>query len=345
MTVFWITAGALSLGALSFVLVPAWQARQRSGQWSMLSTSVAAALVPLSVGVYLAISTWNGERADPAQLPPITELVAGLEVRLRDNPDDVLGWRLLGQSYITLGRYPEARQALREAWARTPMPDNDLRLALGEAEVMADRRALGGAAGQLFEEVLASEPSDPRALWWGGLAALDTARPDLARERWTRLLALGPPDDVAAILREQLSTLGGDVTEPGGAQDRAHVAQADSPAGLELRLRVALAEDLSAEGLGPGAALFIFARSPQGGPPLAVIRRSASAVPGEFALSDADAMLPGTSLADFEALTLVARLSASGQPTASPGDLFGERVYRPSEDGDVIDLVIDQIAE
>jgi len=343
MTGFWIGASALSLGALSFVLVPVWRARQSSGHWSLLSSMAAGLLVPLTVGVYFGINTWNEQPAEQALLPPVLELVDGLEARLRENPDDVVGWRLLGQSYLSLGRYPDARQALREALRLTPMPDNDLKLALGEAEALTDRQALHGAAGQLFEEVLETEPSNPKALWYGGLAALEAGQSGLARERWTRLLTLGPPDPVAEVLRQQLSLLGAPAADT--PDERVQVAQAESSGGLELQLRVALAEGLSAEGFGPTAALFIFARAPEGGPPLAVIRQAASAVPGEFSLSDADAMLPGRSLADFEALTIVARLSASGQPTATPGDLFGELVYRPADGSGAVDLLIDQVAE
>jgi hypothetical protein len=44
-------------------------------------------------------------------------------------------------------------------------------------------------------------------------------------------------------------------------------------------------------------------------------------------MSDADAMLPGTSLAQGGAVTLIARVSQGGAPTASSGDLFGEVRY------------------
>ena len=346
MIVFWIGAAVLSLGALSFVLLPAWRSRQRSGRWSLLGVSVASLLVPVCVGLYLGINTWNGETADSeGSLPPVAELVAGLEARLTENPDDALGWRLLGQSYMSLGLYPDARQALREAWGRTPDPDNELKLALGEAEALTDRQALHGAAGELFEEVLVTEPSNPKALWYGGLAALGTQRPEVARERWTQLLALGPPAPVAEVLRQQLDSLAGPAAGSDTSDARVQAAEVASPSGLQLQLRVTLAEGMSREAFGSTAALYIFARDPNGGPPLAVIRQGASAVPGEFSLSDANAMLPGRSLADFEALTIVARLSASGQPTASPGDLFGELTYLTAEGSGGVDLVIDQVAQ
>lgn len=342
---FWIGATVLSLCALGFVLVPLWRMHQLVGRWSVLGMTAAGLLIPLTVALYIGINTWNGEIAEQSPIPSMVELVAGLESRLSENPDDVVGWRLLGQSYLTLGRYPDARQALREAWGRTPTPDNDLKLALGEAETLTDRQALYGAAGQLFEEVLATDPSNLKALWYGGLAALETERPRLARERWTALLALGPPGPVADVLRQQIDSLEGAGTYPDTVDESVQVAQVESPTGLELRLRVTLAPGMSLEGLGPAATLFIFARALEGGPPLAVIRQAASAVPGEFVLSDANAMLPGRSLADFEILTIVARLSATGQPIATPGDLYGELLYRPSEGSGVVDLSIDQVEE
>ena len=345
MSGFWIGATALSLCALGFVLVPLWRIRQLDGRWSVLGMTAAGLLIPSTVVLYIGISTWNGEILEQAPLPAMVDLVAGLETRLRVNPDDAAGWRLLGQSYLTLGRYADARQALREAWGRTPAPDNDLKLALGEAEALTDRQALYGAAGQLFEEVLVTDPSNPKALWYGGLAALETERPELAQERWGTLLALGPPGPVADVLRQQLDLLGGSEADVNTVNEPTQIAQVESSSGLVLRLRVTLAAGMSLADFGPAATLFIFARALEGGPPLAVIRQAASTVPGEFVLSDANAMLPGRSLADFEALTLVARLSAIGQPIATPGDLYGELLYRPSEGGGVIDLVIDQVEE
>ena len=75
-----------------------------------------------------------------------------------------------------------------------------------------------------------------------------------------------------------------------------------------------------------------------------MIRRPASALPGEFSLSDADSMIQGRSLAAYPEITVVARLSASGQPTAQPGDWFAEAVVRPS-DAPTVALVIDQVVQ
>jgi len=334
---FWIGAGALALGALGFVLVPLWRQRQRSGHWSGAGLAAAAVILPVTLGVYLSVTTWTGDVEPDLALSDMAETIAGLAQRLSQDPDDVTGWRMLGRSYIVMERYPEARNALREAWARTPVPDTELMLSLAEAEALSDPSSLSGEAGRLFEEVLAIEPGNEKALWYGGLAALQAGQHDVVRQRWSLLLAIGVPEGVAEVLREHLAALGqGTLTEspPGGGI-------ADAAGGFALQLNIRVADDIASAA--PGAALFIFARAPEGGPPLVVIRESAAALPGEFALSDTNAMLPGRSLAEFESLLLVARVSFSGEPTAQPGDLFGELEYRPGEGNGVADLVIDQI--
>jgi cytochrome c-type biogenesis protein CcmH len=73
--------------------------------------------------------------------------------------------------------------------------------------------------------------------------------------------------------------------------------------------------------------LFVIARRGSGGPPLAVQRHPAGAWPRSVRLTDADAMLPGISLASGGPLKLVARISTSGQPVAASGDLVGEVGY------------------
>jgi hypothetical protein len=67
-------------------------------------------------------------------------------------------------------------------------------------------------------------------------------------------------------------------------------------------------------------------------------------VPGEFVLSDANAMIPGRSLGDFQELELVARISTSGQPQEQPGDLYAEQAFHPGEDTSA-ELVIDKVVQ
>ena len=335
---FWLSVAVLCAIAIGVIVWPVWQQQRRNGRWSPVGLALAAAVAPSAVGLYLYVSNWDSEFA--ARASEGDRLVAELAERLERNPEDLDGWRLLANSYMALGRYEQGRAAYQEIWSRTPVPDNELKIAFAESQILTDSGSLTGDAGRLVEEVLAAQPGNPKALWYGGLVALELGLEDAVRSRWTSLLALNPPEQVANVIRTQLAALGG------APQSDAQANNAPTPvaSGPSVKLSVTLGAGRSVAQLGPNAQLFIIARAPEGGPPIAVIRRPASAVPGEFTLSDANAMIQGRSLANYDELTLVTRLSASGQPTEQPGDWVAQTVFRP-EEGGAVALVIDQVVQ
>ncbi len=334
MNAFWLAAAALIATALAFVLVPVLAQRRRTGRWTWAGIAAGVATVPIAVALYLHVTNWDPEVAGRAAEG--MRLVQQLADRLEQNPEDVRGWQLLANSYMALGQYGPARAAYEQAWQRTPAPDDELKVAYAEAMVLTERGALTGEAGRLFEEVLARNPRDAKALWYGGLAAAELGRMEQARERWMRMLELDLPDRIRQIVQMQVASLGS-AAPSGGAPAVA--------GGAELRVRVTLGDAAAAQTFGPNAALFLFARAPGGGPPIAARREAASSVPGEFVLSDANSMLGGgRSLGDFEELTVVARLSQSGEPTAQPGDWEAEARVDPTG-GTIVELVIDRAVQ
>jgi cytochrome c-type biogenesis protein CcmH len=91
--------------------------------------------------------------------------------------------------------------------------------------------------------------------------------------------------------------------------------------------------------------LFVFAREPGNkGPPLAAKRLTSTAIGTQVHLSPADSMLPGRVLVKGQQVSITARVSFSGQPVPSAGDLYGELSYDVGRDG-VRNLVIDRVAE
>jgi cytochrome c-type biogenesis protein CcmH len=334
-TTFWTVSALLCVVAAAILFVPMWLHRRRGGRWSPVGVVASIAIAPLALSLYLYVSDWDPEYAARTSLE--TDLIEQLVQHLESNPNDLEGWRFLAASYMQLGRYEQGRAAYQRLWALTLEPDDELKVAYAESQILTDRASLTGEAGRLIEEVLVTRPGDPKALWYGGLVALDLGRDDAVRARWTSLLALNPPEEVARVVRGQLATLGGAAAE--GA-----LIGTPAVAGPTIKLSLSLGTGRSTAELGPGAQLFILARAPEGGPPVAVIRRPASTVPGEFTLSDADSMIQGRSLANYPEITVVARLSMTGQPTAQSGDWFAEATVRPS-DAATVALVIDQVVQ
>lgn len=331
--VFWLVAGSLCVFALAVLLVPIWRYRARAGAWSPIGLAAAALVVPTALALYFHVSNWDPEYA--AELTRNNAIVDELARRLESTPNDVKGLALLAGSYGSLQRWPEARAVYERLWALTPQPDEELKLAYAEAQLRTDPASVTGEGGRLVEDVLAANPDNPLALYFGGFVAAARGQSDLARARWTRLLAFNPDPEFAANLRARIEELDADE----GAQQASSV-----PVGPEIKVSVTLGEGRNVSTLGPNAQLFIIARAPEGGPPIAVIRQPPTAVPGEFSLSDANSMIAGRSLSAYQEITVIARLSRSGQPTAQPGDWEAQAVVRPNG-GAAVALVIDQVVQ
>jgi cytochrome c-type biogenesis protein CcmH len=105
---------------------------------------------------------------------------------------------------------------------------------------------------------------------------------------------------------------------------------------------VSVADSIALDAFGPNARMFLLARSADMPAPIAVKQIALNQLPGEFTLSDADAMLAGRSLAQYDSVSVVARISGSDTPTEQPGDAFAEAIVDPAA-GQPVQLVIDRI--
>jgi cytochrome c-type biogenesis protein CcmH len=133
------------------------------------------------------------EMSPDEQAAQIETMVARLEARLQDEPDDGEGWMRLGRAKQVLGDLAASRAAYENA-VRV-LPDNvealtSLAQVIGEE---ADEEILPEEALALYERVLTIDPQMAEALWFLGLDASQNDRKDEARAYWQRLLALMPP--------------------------------------------------------------------------------------------------------------------------------------------------------
>lgn len=81
--------------------------------------------------------------APPTATAPTADEIAarirGLEERLERTPDDLAGWKMLGRSYMTQGRYMEAVGAYSRA-AQIDARDPEVAGALKQLETIARNR-------------------------------------------------------------------------------------------------------------------------------------------------------------------------------------------------------------
>lgn len=251
-------------------------------------------------------------------------IVEKLAARMRANPEDPEGWKILARSYAALGRFKEASEAYANATARSP-GDAQLFADYADALAMAQGRSLEGEPEKLIARALAVDPRNVKALALAGTVAFNRKDYAKAVEYWERILAVVPPDSefargARANIAEARSLAGGTLA----AQPPAAAAPA-SPAADATRVSgtVKLAPALAAK-VEPNDTVFIFARAAEGPKmPLAILRRQASDLPVEFALDDSMAMTPQMKLSSFPLVVIGARVSKSANATPQPGDLEG----------------------
>jgi cytochrome c-type biogenesis protein CcmH len=334
-----LVAGVL---AIAIPLIRRPSPEQPPAPWAALAA--AAVLVIGSAIGYASWSNWSW-RAPPAADSPQT-MVARLARRLESNPKDLDGWLMLGHSYLVLDEYPQALRAYARADRLAGGKNAEALVGQAEALVLPDENELEGRAGRLLEQALALDPSSGKALFFGAAAAVRRGELPLARERFSKLLAMNPPENVRSVLEQQLAAidqkLAGGATPPPGSASVAPVAKGDAAAAaaavrVNVQLPAALSQDLAS------APLFVFVRDPaQPGPPLAV-KRLQSRFPQTVELTPADSMIPGRAFAAGQKVQVVARIARSGNPIAGRGDPFGEVAYLVGRDG-LVNIVINQVS-
>ncbi len=313
---------AFAIGLLAWPLLGVGRKGESVPRARASAMAVVIALPAAASLIYLKASNWDWDAPPPEPgitAPDLQRVVEQLQEKLAKQPEDVEGWKLLGRSATVLGQFEIARDAFGEAFTRTQGRDADAVVGYAESLVLVDEREIDGHAAELVERALKLAPDHPRALWYGGITAFRRGDTALARERWVELQNHELPPELRQVVAEQLAAM----EQPEGTP--AVQAQAiAAPAGVDIS--IALDEKLAAR-VPAGAALFVIARRGEGGPPLAVQKRSVGDWPVSVRLSDSDAMLPGIQLSASGPLKLIARISASGQPIAASGDLYGEVGY------------------
>ncbi len=324
---FVVTAALAALVALAWV---AWPLLRRSGEDAPARAAFAAVALAMlggSAGLYLAWSNWTWDPAASGDTP--ADMVARLAKRLENEPDDVQGWLMLGRSHAALEQYPLAIRAFQRADRLEEGRNAEALTGWAEALVLSNPAEIEGRAARLFEQALAIDPDERRALFFTALAAQRRGDSQLAIGRYQRLIDLGAPDNVRPILEQQIAVL------------RALPSESAAASGPTVSVRVDI-DPAIARTLPAGATLFVFVRTPaQSGPPLAV-RRLSAVFPASVQLGSADLMIQGRGFGDGDRVEVVARVSLAGQPTASPGDPFGRIEYQVGRDSER-PLVIDAL--
>jgi cytochrome c-type biogenesis protein CcmH len=319
-----------------------------------------AIAIPLgAAALYQALTNYPWDNPQSAEAAPtaahgegtgeLSEAAKMLEARLKQNPADAEGWRMLGRTYLVTGAPDKAVAAYEEANRLTGGTDAGLQLDIAEAMVLSEVPEQQERAREILSAALKANPNEAKALWYTGVMAVRAGDTATARTSYQKLLEQNPPPDIRQIVVDQLAALGVETpgaagaTPPGMGGGTSTAAAAGPTEGRTVSIAVSVSPALAAQ-MKPGTPLFVSARQPGiPGPPLAAVRLSADQLPTTVVLSDANSMVEGRNLSSVDDLEIVARVAFGGTAVPAKGDLVGTVTSAKGGPADV-SIVIDKVA-
>lgn len=313
----------------------------QAGRWP--GFVLAGAIPVLAIALYVVLGSPEALLMSRADAPAAERgqhdaapMIAALEAKLKEKPDDAPGWYMLARSYASIGKFDESARAFEKAVALFP-DDARLLADYADALAMAQGQNLQGKPLELINKALKLNPNDEKTLNLAASAAYQNKEFAKAAAYWRRLLKVLPPDvdiakDITAAIAEadQLAgSLGGlDNLSNQGEKISAgeKTKQADqAPQGASaISGMVTVSKELIAK-VSPTDKVFIFAQAPQGPKmPIASLKLDSGQLPYRFTLDDSVSMSPNDKLSNHAEVMISARVSKSGQPMAQSGDLQGK---------------------
>jgi cytochrome c-type biogenesis protein CcmH len=341
-----------------------------SGKSNIATITLTTLAVPvLAVSLYL----WLGNTRAQLPQPPVGEqapmsaegghpdfsaVLENLVARLKNQPDDMEGWLMLGRTYAMMQRFNEAKEAYEKVLALAP-ENPEVITDYADIVAMTNNGSLIGKPLELIDKALRLDPQNPKALALAGTAEFERRRYKEAAAYWERLLALVPPTETELVESvrnsiaeaKSLASGKGSTVARAPAQSGGQIPPAESKPGPAAAAGVATSGTLSgkvtlspalASKVSPNDSLYVFARAKTGPrAPLATLRLQVKDLPASFSLNDSMAR-SGVQLSTFPDEVIVgARVSKSGSPMPQSGDLQGlSQPVRIGASG--IDVVIDQ---
>jgi cytochrome c-type biogenesis protein CcmH len=313
---------------------------------------VLAVLLPLfSVMLYLKIGNsdallYAGAGAS-GKLSPEAALQE-LERRVERQPEDPNNMVMLARSYSELQRFPEAVRLYGQLVKLVP-EEAQVWAEYADVYAMINNKSLLGEPDRFINKALELDGNNMLALDLSGAVAMQRGDYVVAITQWQKVMSLLPPNSqYAETLLNSIQQARGLLAQQKGGKEKLAKLPADkapekaaagpSPISGKVALSPALAGKAA-----PDDAMYIFARDAQGQKTLrAVLRKQVKDLPLQFTLDDTMAMQPQAKLSGSSQVTVVARISKTGNPAAQPGDLQGSTgIIKPGSKG--VNIVIDSV--
>ncbi len=306
---------------------------------------IAAVLVPLvGYGLYMhwgASDKVQMARQFSEQPRTVGEMTAHLEQAVKDQPDSAEAWYFLGRTYMNQERPADAAKAFArvvELAGRQP----ELLGQWAQAQYFAGDRQWSEQLQALTDEALQADPQELTSLGLLGIAAYEEGRYQDTVRFWEQLVAALPENDPSReAIRGGIERARQQVDGGSGNAEAGEAPAAASTQAAALQIQVQL-DPKVAETVSPEDSVFVFARAVNGPPvPLAAKRLTVGDLPATVTLSDADAMVPSLKISSVEQVTVMARVSRTGD--ATKGEWMGQsEALETRGDKNAVRLTIDR---
>ncbi len=284
------------------------------------------------------------------KMPAIEDAIIKLEAKLKQKPDDLDGWKMLGRSYLVSKRFDNAVDAYAKANELSNGADPDVLISYGEAKAIAAGNNFDESTMQLFSKALKIAPNNERGLWYAGIAAYQLQNYKDSVEYLEKLLSKVPDEQVD--VRNALAKYLNDAKQKAGMEvvvdeqvsgESAATAQTENKQS-SITVNVSLSDSLH-KSIVNSDTLFIYARAMNGPKmPLALVKMTAGDLPATVTLDDSVSMMPSMTLSSMEQVEVIARISKSGQAAMQSGDIFGSVKSVKTSQSETVDVVISELA-
>ncbi len=283
------------------------------------------------------------EKASQVELtqPERNELIERLAVAGDKQPDNIEWNYLRGRLLNANGDFAQAADVFADILVVLPQEATADRAAtmtlLAQARFFAADQKADDSMYQLLKDALELTPGNRQALGMAGMLAFELKDYQGAINYWRQLwLGMGDSPE-AQMLAQGILRAVEHVREQGGEVDLSWMKRAEIKVLVDLSPAAKAAVD-------PADTVFVLARALSGPPmPLAVQKLTVAQLPQVITLSDAQAMAPGMNLSSHEQVTLVARISKSGQPMPQSGDWQIEQSPVSNHEENLIKLTISEL--
>jgi cytochrome c-type biogenesis protein CcmH len=271
---------------------------------------VVVVLLPIfTISVYQNLSNYTPTSKSAAiDLPPLTldQSVVKIEQHLKENPQDVKAWKMLGLSYFDLNKIEESLKAYEKAY-QIDSSDPRLLVEYASALISANDDQFTPKPMGFIKKALEIEPNAPDALYLAGLFAANAQDFKLAKTLWNKALSALPEQSVdrqalVSILAELSRVESGDISNT-------------------VTVNVVISDEILASRSADDY-LMIYAKAAQGRPmPIAIQKLPIKAFNGQVVLSDMNSIMSDKLLSQHGKAIVVVRISATGGAMKQADDL------------------------